>query len=207
MSEEVAVVRGGRKPSCTCGVCRKCVAREKHKEYRNANRETFKAYWRKYRATHLEKKRAASRADHQLHRVERNAASARNYRNNKARYNAQSRAWAEAHPEATKAAHLRRLYRLPHERYMQLLTSQRGACAICCLPETDIDNRTGKPRALAVDHDRKCCPGKTSCGKCVRGLLCGKCNKAVGLLMDSPLNALAAYAYLRISQELRVVTG
>ena len=35
-----------------------------------------------------------------------------------------------------------------------------------------------------MDHYHKCCPGKTSCGKCVRGLLCGNCNTILGRQRD-----------------------
>jgi hypothetical protein len=35
-------------------------------------------------------------------------------------------------------------------------------------------------RNLHVDHDHKCCPGVNSCGECVRGVVCGKCNTAIG---------------------------
>jgi hypothetical protein len=38
---------------------------------------------------------------------------------------------------------------------------------------------TGKTRRLSVDHDHKCCDGPTSCGRCVRGLLCTGCNRHV----------------------------
>jgi len=37
-----------------------------------------------------------------------------------------------------------------------------------------------KPEAsLHVDHDHNCCNGVKSCGKCVRGIICNRCNKAV----------------------------
>jgi hypothetical protein len=55
--------------------------------------------------------------------------------------------------------------------YDDMLTAQDGHCAIC--PTTPEQN--GK--ALAVDHDHECCPGRRSCGKCVRGLLCDRCNR------------------------------
>lgn len=55
----------------------------------------------------------------------------------------------------------------------------------------------GKPREkrFAIDHDHACCPGATSCGKCVRGLLCMGCNLSLGFL-DRPGWFDAAKNYL-----------
>lgn len=55
-------------------------------------------------------------------------------------------------------------------------------------------NRQGEPlcmmgcgrKATQVDHDHKCCKGAYSCGKCVRGLLCGPCNTTLGRMRDRP---------------------
>ncbi len=43
----------------------------------------------------------------------------------------------------------------------------------------------GTPDPTHVDHDHACCPGKRSCGKCVRGLLCRQCNIGLGAAKDS----------------------
>jgi len=85
---------------------------------------------------------------------------------------------------------LRRRYHMSPERYFELLDAQNGVCKICEKPEPT-------QRQLCVDHDHRCCPGETSCGKCVRGLLCSKCNKALGLLLDNAHIIERALIYVR----------
>lgn len=50
---------------------------------------------------------------------------------------------------------------------------------------------------LVFDHDHDCCPGKKTCGNCVRGVICQDCNVALGYLRNDPRRAeqLAVYAY------------
>lgn len=76
--------------------------------------------------------------------------------------------------EDRRRHHLRYKYRLTIEEYEQLYSSRNGVCDIC----------KNKFDILHIDHDHSCCPGKTSCGKCIRGLLCGPCNRALGLVKD-----------------------
>ena len=88
-----------------------------------------------------------------------------------------------------EALSLRR-YGLTRERFAEILAAQGGGCAICRRdPET-------AARKFHVDHDHDCCPGGSSCGKCVRGILCGSCNAGIGLLGDDPARVRAAAVYL-----------
>ena len=51
-----------------------------------------------------------------------------------------------------------------------------------------------------IDHDHRCCPHRNkSCGKCIRGLLCGGCNTALGHLYDSEDRISALLIYLQSS--------
>lgn len=58
------------------------------------------------------------------------------------------------------------------KEFDDLLKTQKGLCAICGLPE--VVKRKGSIITLSVDHNH-------NTGK-VRGLLCSKCNKALGFL-------------------------
>lgn len=86
-------------------------------------------------------------------------------------------------------ASLQRRYGITSARYDALLAAQNGGCAIC-------GRACSTGRMLAVDHDHACCPGATSCGRCVRGLLCNSCNHAIGKFEDSPAWLRAAANYV-----------
>lgn len=53
----------------------------------------------------------------------------------------------------------------------------------------------GSFEKLHVDHDHSCCSGKTSCGKCVRGVLCERHNLGGGCFQDDPEELRAAVEY------------
>jgi hypothetical protein len=95
-----------------------------------------------------------------------------------------------ARRKATSASsHERRVqaqYNLPPGGYEALYEAQGRRCAICQVA-------TGKTKRLAVDHDHSCCKGKTSCGRCVRGLLCGPCNQMIGRLPMGSLERAIKY--------------
>lgn len=63
-----------------------------------------------------------------------------------------------------------RKYGLTEEKYNEILESQNGVCAIC-------GNECSSGNNLSVDH----CHETDK----VRGLLCGKCNKGLGMFKDS----------------------
>lgn len=79
-----------------------------------------------------------------------------------------------------------RKYGLSVEDFDRMEKEQDGKCAICGNPEPD-------GRRLSVDHNHNCCPGKESCGKCVRGLLCFQCNARIWILDSDLLEAATAY--------------
>jgi hypothetical protein len=81
-------------------------------------------------------------------------------------------------------------YGITAKQYEELLAGQGGVCAVC--------QEAPKPggRRFAVDHDHGCCSGNRSCGKCVRGILCGACNLALGHIRDDPDYVAKLLAYL-----------
>lgn len=96
---------------------------------------------------------------------------------------------------------VKQIYSLDPEVYRALLDAcpknEKGVpmCMIC-----------QKYKARAVDHDHKCCPGKISCGKCVRGLLCGNCNTILGRQRDEAEVFFRAGRYLQGPPAQAIIT-
>lgn len=91
-----------------------------------------------------------------------------------------------------------KLYNLTEEQYWGLYNKQGGVCAICKQPETYI-TKLGEVQKLHIDHDHKCCPERAvSCGNCIRGLLCQRCNLFLGRVEDSEDLLLSMIDYLKV---------
>ena len=83
---------------------------------------------------------------------------------------------------ATIGGHRLAMYGVTRQTYNQMVMEQCGNCAICGRPET------AKNRQLCVDHDH-------ATGK-IRGLLCSRCNTALGLMQDDDRIVRRALSYI-----------
>ena len=77
-------------------------------------------------------------------------------------------------------SYLERTYGITDDQFCRMVVDQRGLCAICHLEPSE--------RGLVVDHDH-------DTGR-VRGLLCDRCNRALGGFRDNPVLVERALDYL-----------
>lgn len=130
-------------------------------------------------------------------RERKNAQSRASYRRNRDKALLQKRAWREANPgymsayaaahrAEKRATHYRLEYGLTQRDYDDLLALQGGHCAMCEATVGVV--RAGRIQPLFVDHD-------ATTGR-VRGLLCSRCNSAIGYIDHRVEVAAAAVAYL-----------
>ena len=101
--------------------------------------------------------------------------------------------WQKDNPEKFATAQFKRRYSrygLSVWQYLFMKATQK-VCKAC-------GDFPAEGKTLVVDHDHACCPGETSCGECVRFLLCSNCNTAFGLLKEDPdrIQNLLNYARL-----------
>jgi hypothetical protein len=103
--------------------------------------------------------------------------------------------WRRNNPDVKRSSArrstLKNFYGLTVEQYDAMLAAQGGGCAICGAVAAD---STG--RSLHVDHDHNCCPGERTCGKCVRGLLCRRCNLGIAHFNERADLLVGASQYL-----------
>lgn len=92
-------------------------------------------------------------------------------------------------PRKLKNQNLKKNYGITVEDYEQLFEQQNGVCAICGKIETRICTK-GIVQSLSVDHDHS--------SGLVRGLLCDRCNKAIGMLYHNTDLFIKAIEYLTV---------
>ena len=154
--ERVLCARGCGRQRVYRVYCRECNV-QAAREWREANRERLNEYARM---------RASSSPEQHAERL---AAYRDKYPDGRRKRKFEFR----PHSVRERRAYvLLREYGITQEQYDELLSAQDGGCAICGA------TASGDPRrpALHVDHDHR-----TSL---VRGLLCMRCNVAIGALRD-----------------------
>lgn len=97
--------------------------------------------------------------------------------------------WAKDNPEKVMSKGLKRRYNITLQYYNELFEKQKGVCKICGKPEIAIDKVSKNVKNLSVDHNHV--------NGAIRGLLCGKCNVALGLLNDNISLLESAMQYLK----------
>jgi hypothetical protein len=85
---------------------------------------------------------------------------------------------------STERSRRRRLYGMEEGDYEKLLEKQKGRCAIC-----GTDTPTGRGK-FHIDHCHS--------SGVVRGLLCSRCNQAIGLLQEDEHILTRALEYVRL---------
>lgn len=108
------------------------------------------------------------------------------------------RRWCRECMRANSRRQVIRKYGISVEEFQELLIKQDYKCAIC---ERDLytwsENGELNIRDIQIDHDHDCCkvPNR-SCGKCIRGILCGECNRGLARFRDSVKLLRTAASYL-----------
>jgi hypothetical protein len=97
----------------------------------------------------------------------------------------------EEKERSTRSAAMKYRYGITADDYERMLADQAGGCAIC-----GGVNPPKSKRRLGVDHNHACCPGKRSCGRCVRKLLCDRCNNILGQANDDTERLRRCIQYL-----------
>ncbi len=102
--------------------------------------------------------------------------------------------------------HSAKIHNTTIDELERMLAAQGGVCYLCGeLP-------SGK---FHVDHDHSCCPDtvdgkrvRKTCGQCIRGLACQRCNQVIGMVKECPeLLRRLADKVEQLDAKLRPTTG
>ena len=116
-----------------------------------------------------------------------------NYQQNKAAYKARSKAWKKANPEKKQFSNrknfIKRTYGLSWEEYELMYNKHEGRCAVCKIFLQLAPKQDDRDQSACIDHNH-------STGE-IRGLLCRRCNIAIGFFDENTDRMLNAAAYIK----------
>jgi len=98
----------------------------------------------------------------------------------------------ESAQRSQRGRNLKHKYGISLEDYETLFEAQGRCCAICETKENKAMYGPNKSLNFSVDH----CHATNK----VRGILCNQCNRAIGMLGDTPESLYKAYAYLKLQE-------
>ena len=97
--------------------------------------------------------------------------------------------------------HIRLRYSLTLEDLNKMYLKQDGKCPLCLKELSNPTIEDAVRWESNIDHDHSCCPGDTTCGNCVRGLLCRDCNLMIGHAKDNLDTLKRAVEYLETTSK------
>lgn len=145
--------------------------------YRQNNKEKINKYKEKYREENKENLREYYKK-YRMENADKKKEQDKKYREaNPDKVRKNSLAYINRNKEALEEKRIKRVYGINKTEYQEMLERQEGKCAIC-----------KKKEKLVIDHDHE--SGK------VRGLLCTRCNTAIGYFLDDIESIKSAISYL-----------
>lgn len=136
-------------------VCSKCKVSKELKDF----------YFIKKKNSYRSRCRICTNKDHNDYMKTENGKKSRSKHNEKKMWKSESQMLYKSHWSRKKK------YGISEEQFRQMLEQQNNKCEICGILDVD----TGK--SLCIDH----CHSTNQ----IRGLLCNKCNSAVGMVKES----------------------
>jgi hypothetical protein len=196
MVYEIAVESlDGRDLEWMCGTKNCCnpIHLSPEQQLTKAERRRYKREWARQAAAerpdYIERRREVARLAY-ARDPEKAIETARAWQSKNPEYCATyNKGWAKRNPDKVReSAHRTRLrrYGITAHQFDEMLVAQRGLCAIC---SKTMKNGSRSGDGLHIDHCHKT--------GAVRGLLCGKCNLAIGLFSDDPTSLAKAIDYLK----------
>ena len=145
--------------------------RIRQRKYYREHKKECNERQQRYRGSNREKLRLKSEKYNREHKKE----AKEYYKNNYDKIAIVKKKYYREHVKEVRERRIQQDYGMSLIEYEKLFTEQDGVCAICSEKETA--RQGGKLKELSIDHNHK--TGKN------RGLLCGRCNAAIGFLKES----------------------